>query len=205
MAHRRARPGLGADARPDGEATLYIRPRSPRDTDEFFRDAVYGELWIGRRHTLAEKAAELGIRTRQPGRPRRGAGRLRPGPHPRAARRTTRGSTPRCYAYEPAEAGARDGELATTLSELRLVKDEWEVAQLQDAIDATVRGFEDVARVLPADRTVAERLLEGVFGLRARHDGNDAGVLLDRRGRRRTRPPCTGSATPAPPRRASCC
>src|SRR4051812_21248862 len=40
---------------PDGEPTLYVRPRSPRDTDEFFRDRVYGELWIGRRHTLAEK------------------------------------------------------------------------------------------------------------------------------------------------------
>src|SRR5439155_12122443 len=33
----------------------------------------------------------------------------------------------------------------------------------------------DVVRVLPADRPVSERLLEGVFGLRARHDGNDIG------------------------------
>src|SRR6266511_3254224 len=69
----------------------------------------------------------------------------------------------------------RDTELAQTLSELRLVKDEWEIAQLRDAIAATVHGFEDVARILPADRPVAERLLEGVFGMRARHDGNDAG------------------------------
>jgi len=69
----------------------------------------------------------------------------------------------------------RDGELARTLSELRLVKDEWEVAQLRDAIAATVRGFEDVARILPADRPVNERLIEGVFWLRARHDGNDVG------------------------------
>ncbi len=29
--------------------------------------------------------------------------------------------------------------------------------------------------MLPADRPVSERLIEGVFGLRARHDGNDAG------------------------------
>lgn len=61
------------------------------------------------------------------------------------------------------------------IAELKLVKDEWEIAQLQDAIDATVRGFEDVARVLPADRAVTERLLEGIFALRARHDGNDVG------------------------------
>src|SRR6266511_1832908 len=69
----------------------------------------------------------------------------------------------------------RDTQLAQTLSELRLVQDEWEIAQLRDAIAATVHGFEDVARILPADRPVAERLLEGVFGMRARHDGNDAG------------------------------
>src|SRR5215468_1605308 len=49
--------------RPDGEATLFVRPRSPRDTDEFFKDRLYGELWIGRRHTLGEKAAELGVNT----------------------------------------------------------------------------------------------------------------------------------------------
>jgi Xaa-Pro aminopeptidase len=78
-------------------------------------------------------------------------------------------------AYEPDREKPRDRELAWTISELKLVKDEWEVAQLQDAIDATVRGFEDVTRVLPADRAVKERLLEGVFGLRARHDGNDLG------------------------------
>jgi Xaa-Pro aminopeptidase len=71
--------------------------------------------------------------------------------------------------------GTGDRELAATLSELRLVKDAWEIAQLQDAIDATVRGFEDVARILPADRPVPERLLDGVFGLRARHDGNTVG------------------------------
>jgi Xaa-Pro aminopeptidase len=71
--------------------------------------------------------------------------------------------------------GAGDRDLAITLSELRLAKDAWEIAQLQDAIDATVRGFEDVARILPADRPVSERLLDGVFGLRARHDGNAVG------------------------------
>ena len=37
-----------------GEATLYARPRSRRDTDEFFRDRQYGELWAGRRPSLAE-------------------------------------------------------------------------------------------------------------------------------------------------------
>ncbi|GAA1788111.1 aminopeptidase P family protein [Planosporangium flavigriseum] len=157
--------------RAGGDDTLYIRPRSPRDTDEFFRDRMYGELWIGRRHTLAEKSAELGIATADLATLPAVLDDLAPG-----RTRVLRGYDPAVdTAVRPAGDGMRDAELAWTLSELRLVKDEWEIAQLQDAIDATVRGFEDVARVLPADRTVSERLLEGVFGLRARHDGNDVG------------------------------
>ncbi|HZN16647.1 MAG TPA: aminopeptidase P family protein [Micromonosporaceae bacterium] len=163
--------------RPSGaghDATLYLRPRSPRDTDEFFRDRIYGELWIGRRHTLAEKATELGIETADlAGLPAALAG-CAP-----SRTRVLRGYDATVDAavapYDATGPGRRDRELATVLSELRLVKDEWEIAQLQDAVDATVRGFEDVARVLPADRPVAERLVEGVFSLRARHDGNDVG------------------------------
>jgi Xaa-Pro aminopeptidase len=165
--------------RPNGgghDATLYIRPRSPRDTDEFFRNAIYGELWIGRRHTLAEKAAELEIDTESLTNLEEALASCAPG-----RTRVLRGYDSMVdaailpYDGEGTDAGARDKELATKLSELRLVKDEWEVAQLQDAIDATVLGFEDVARVLPADRSVSERFLEGIFGLRARHDGNNLG------------------------------
>lgn len=61
------------------------------------------------------------------------------------------------------------------LSELRLEKDEWETAQLQDAVDATIRGFEDIARRLRPDAPTAERLIEGVFAWRARVDGNAVG------------------------------
>ena len=157
-----------------GEATLYIRPRSPRNTDEFFRNAVYGELWIGRRHTLEEKAEELGVRTASLAGVEAALAALAP-----ARTRVLRGYDHAVDAavrpYDTGEAGQRDRELASKLSELRLVKDEWEIAQLQDAIDATVRGFEDVARILPADRPVSERLIEGIFGLRARHDGNALG------------------------------
>jgi len=180
--HYRFRPGsdfayLTGEHDPDavliirsgGEATLYVRPRSPRDGDEFFRDRVHGELWIGRRHTLAEKAAELGIETAALDQLPAALDDLAPG-----RTRVLRGLDP---AVDAAVRGhpERDAELARVLSELRLVKDEWEVAQLRDAVGATVRGFEDVVRVLPADRPVSERLLEGVFGLRARHDGNDVG------------------------------
>ncbi|MEO3818755.1 aminopeptidase P family protein [Plantactinospora sp. B24E8] len=169
--------------RPNGsghDAVLYMRPRSSRENDEFFRSRD-GELWVGRRHTLAEKATELGIETRPLTELADALADCAPG-----RTRVLRGLDPSVdgavRAYEPRQADGdpaarlgRDRELAAVISEHKLVKDEWEISQLQEAIDATVRGFEDVARILPADRPVAERLLEGVFGLRARHDGNDVG------------------------------
>ncbi|MFC4014109.1 aminopeptidase P family protein [Nonomuraea purpurea] len=157
--------------RPSGDghdALLYSRQRSSRETDEFFRDRD-GELWAGRRRTLAEKTAELGLDTAPLAGLDTVLSRCAPG-----RTRVLRGLDPRVDAAVPTK-GTRDRELAAAISELKLVKDEWEIAQLQDAIDATVRGFEDVARVLPADHGVSERLIEGVFGLRARHDGNDVG------------------------------
>ncbi|QSB13027.1 aminopeptidase P N-terminal domain-containing protein [Natronosporangium hydrolyticum] len=170
--------------RPTGDghdATLYVRPRSPRGgdpaggaADEFFRDRQYGELWIGRRHTLAEKSAELGIETAPLAELPRALADCAP-----ARTRVLRGLDESVDAavrrYDAERAGARDRELAWAISELKLVKDEWEIAQLAAAVDATIRGFEDCARALPADRPVSERLIEGIFGLRARHDGNDVG------------------------------
>ncbi|GAA0804266.1 aminopeptidase P N-terminal domain-containing protein [Spirilliplanes yamanashiensis] len=154
---------------PGGDAVLYTRQRSSRDNDEFFRSRD-GELWVGRRHTLAEKATELGIETRPYADLPRALAECAP-----ARTRVLRGLDPRVDRSVLIHEADRDRELAAAVSEAKLVKDEWEIAQLQEAIDATVRGFEDVARVLPADRPVSERLLEGVFGLRARHDGNDVG------------------------------
>jgi len=158
--------------RPNGsgghDTVLYTRGHSPRDTDEFFKDRTYGELWIGRRHTLKEKSAELGVE----------CARLADLPLDDLApgrTRVLRGLDPEVDSRVRQTSADRDRELAWTISELKLVKDEWELAQLQDAIDATVRGFEDVARALPADRPVSERLIEGIFGLRARHDGNGVG------------------------------
>jgi Xaa-Pro aminopeptidase len=160
--------------RPAGDghdAVLYVHPRSPRDTDEFFRNAQYGELWVGRRYELGEKSTLLAVDTAPLADLEKVLADLDP-----ASTRVLRGHDPVIdTAVAPTGEGERDKELATTLSDLRLVKDEWEIAQLQDAIDATIRGFEDVVRVLPADRGVSERLLEGVFGLRARHDGNYVG------------------------------
>jgi Xaa-Pro aminopeptidase len=162
--------------RPSGsghDAVLYTRQRSSKTNDEFFRSRD-GELWVGRRQTLAEKSTDLGVDTAD----YHELGRVLADCAP-ARTRVLRGLDPHVdravLAYEPSPDAPRDRELARVISELKLVKDEWEIAQLQDAIDATVRGFEDVTRQLPADRGVKERLLEGIFGMRARVDGNDVG------------------------------
>jgi Xaa-Pro aminopeptidase len=157
-----------------GEPTLYVRPHASRTSDEFYRNARYGELWIGRRLSLAEKAEELAVRTADLDTLADVLAHLAP-----ARSRVLRGLDATVdsavLTYDRSGTGQRDHELAQALAEARLPKDEWEVAQLQEAIDATVRGFEDVARILPADRDVPERLIEGVFGLRARVEGNGLG------------------------------
>nr|MBA3488348.1 Xaa-Pro dipeptidase [Longispora sp. (in: high G+C Gram-positive bacteria)] len=142
---------------------------------EFFRNAAYGELWIGRRQTLEEKSTEMGITTADLADLDRALAALAP-----ATTRVLRGYDARVDAAVLASGAAgnraaRDRELASAISNMRLTKDSWEIAELRGACEATVRGFEDVARVLPADRPVSERLLDGVFGLRARHDGNGVG------------------------------
>ena len=69
----------------------------------------------------------------------------------------------------------RDEELARVVSEMRLVKDAWELDELQAACDATTLGFQD--SVAEWDRVLefGERWLEGTFLRRARTMGNDLG------------------------------
>jgi Xaa-Pro aminopeptidase len=59
--------------------------------------------------------------------------------------------------------------------ELRLVKDEWEVAELQEACDITTLGFEDSVREWDRVLEHGERWIEGTFFRRARAMGNDIG------------------------------
>ena len=76
-----------------------------------------------------------------------------------------------------AAAAEADTQTAEFLSELRLVKDAWEVERMRASVAATIAGFEDVVRALPRavghDR--GERVVEGAFFARARLEGNDLG------------------------------
>ncbi|WP_353987596.1 aminopeptidase P family protein [Ruicaihuangia caeni] len=70
-----------------------------------------------------------------------------------------------------------DAELARDLSELRLVKDAYEIAQMREAIEATHTGFDDVVAALPeiVSHPRGERVVEGTFNRRARIEGNTVG------------------------------
>ncbi|WP_134764970.1 aminopeptidase P family protein [Nocardioides sp. 1609] len=151
----------------DGEAVLYARPRSGRDTDEFFRDRQYGQLWVGKRPSLSELSASLGL-------PVRHIDHLQDALSGSGKTRVHRGVSLAVDRSVPVDR-TRDDELARVVSEMRLVKDDWEVAQLQEACDITALGFGD--SVAEWDRVLefGERWIEGTFFRRARAMGNDIG------------------------------
>ncbi len=151
----------------DGEAVLYARPRSSRETDEFFRDRQYGELWAGRRPSLKEMSDSLGLEVQHlddlPS-ALQGTGKTR----------VLRGLSAAVDRSVVADE-TRDADFARVASELRLVKDDWEVAQLREACDATTLGFEDSVREWDRVLEYGERWIEGTFFRRARAMGNDIG------------------------------
>jgi Xaa-Pro aminopeptidase len=151
----------------DGESTLYARPRSSRETDEFFRDRQYGELWAGRRPSLKEMESSLGLRCRH-------IDELPSALKASGKTRVLRGVDAGVDAVVAADDG-RDQELARVLSEMRLVKDAWELDQLQEACDITTLGFADSVREWDNVLKYGERWIEGTFFRRARAMGNDIG------------------------------
>ena len=156
---------------PGGEDTLYSVPRSDRSTPAFFADRRYGELWVGPRLSLEDTSVLLGVDTAPLDDLE---ARLKQAAEDGVVR-VVRGFD---TAVDAAVVGAdddRDTELLSVLAELRLVKDDHEVSCLQQAIDATILGFEDVVRSLPDAQDYSERWVEGTFNRRARTEGNDVG------------------------------
>ncbi|MET7377719.1 aminopeptidase P family protein [Streptomyces sp. NPDC005526] len=150
-------------------ATIHLLPRSDRESGEFWLSGQ-GELWVGRRHSLTEAERLYGIPAADV---RELADSLREATGPvRVVRGHDAGVEEALTDKVTAE---RDEELRVFLSEMRLVKDDFEVGELQKAVDSTVRGFEDVVKVLDKAEATSERYVEGTFFLRARVEGNDVG------------------------------
>ncbi|TCC27755.1 aminopeptidase P family protein [Kribbella speibonae] len=153
------------------DSVLYFRPRADRaQGEEFWRDRMYGELWAGRRPSLTETAKEFGIETRHVDQL---ADALK-GDVPTRVRRGEDQSIAALLSGARTE-DPKDKDLAATLSELRLVKDAYELEQLRDAVGITHRGFSDVLAEMDKVRQYGERWIEGTFWRRARAEGNDVG------------------------------
>lgn len=151
----------------DGEATLYLDAPLGRGDLRFFNDYERGDFWVGGRPALDDVEAALGLRCRPADRLRDDLGRVS------TPTRVARGIDTTVDALvEAGEDPFPDRELRALVSELRLAKDTWEVAQIEAAIATTIRGFEDIARGLSS--FTGEREVETAFLARARTDGNDA-------------------------------
>jgi Xaa-Pro aminopeptidase len=191
--------GLGTDHEPNAvlvleptdsghDATLYFKPRAPRDSEEFYADSRFGELWVGRRPSLEEMSALCDIPCAAisdlPEQLRKNGDTisLRVLPididheirHVIEDIRDSRGAT---EVDQGSTTDDFDHELAVALSELRLIKDAFEIGQMQEACRETAAAFEAVVAGIPeaVRRGRGERWIEGIFGLHARHVGNAVG------------------------------
>jgi Xaa-Pro aminopeptidase len=189
--------GWGSDAVPgsvlvmeptaDGHtATLYLLPTAGRDSEEFYANAAIGEFWTGPRPSLAHVAADLALETAHLD----GFAAVLDATDgtTRVVREADRDLTDQVDGRRllAAELGPdavdtidEDGDAVflRDLSEMRLVKDDYEIREMRLAIDATRQGFDDVIADLPqiVAHPRGERLVEGTFNRRARAEGNQVG------------------------------
>jgi Xaa-Pro aminopeptidase len=131
---------------------LFLRPTAGKDSDEFFANPAIGEFWVGARPTLEEVSRFLKIETRDL-------------------------KELSAYLENKKSVTLEDSALAQFVSELRLVKDSYEIDQMRQAVASSIRGFEDIVKALPkaAKNPRGERIIETAFYARARLEGNDLG------------------------------
>ena len=169
---------------------LFVAPPSRRDNGEFWTDAASGELWVGRQASLEGRAEALEINCR---------------PLAELPERLARlGEAIVCRGFDASierqVSGADpvlDAELAAVLSELRLVKDEWEVDQLRAAVDATTLGFCDVAALMLARPGLTPSVMSRRPSRAARGWRATASAITRSPPPERTPAHCTGTATTA--------
>ena len=174
------------------EATLYFRKAAGRDSDEFYANPEIGEFWTGRRPSLTHVAHDLDLATADLAEfdmviasSRQNTLVVRDA-DPEITRQLELPRISRLNADDHGDLGfiasgdpflESDAEFARDLSELRLVKDVYEIEQMRRAVASTKKGFDDViadrAAIVSHER--GERLVEGTFNRRARAEGNAVG------------------------------
>jgi len=163
------------------EATLYFRKPAGRTSNEFYTNPEIGEFWVGPRPTLGHVAADLGLVTADLSEFTTVVDTI--DASTLIVREADRDLTDSVDGRRLLAADTEfletpgDEELARELSEMRLVKDSYEIEQMRQAVAATQQGFDDIVGDLPgivAHRR-GERLVEGTFNRRARAEGNTVG------------------------------
>jgi Xaa-Pro aminopeptidase len=137
-------------------SVLYFRESAGRDSDEFFANPAIGEFWVGARPGLESVSQLLGLETRS--------------------------LSKFDGDFEKELAGGNllnleTAEVAEFLSELRLVKDSFEIEQMRQAVAATELGFKEIRANLDKAQGIerGERVVETAFFSAARLHGNDLG------------------------------
>ena len=143
---------LVIDARNEPREILFLRPTAGKGSDEFFANSSIGEFWVGKRPTLEDVSRRLELETRDL-------------------------AELAAYVSDQETVGLGDKKLSQFVSELRLIKDSYEIDQMKQAVASTIRGFEDIVRALPHSVGIpkGERVIETAFFARARLEGNDLG------------------------------
>ena len=135
---------------------LFFRESAGQDKDEFFANASIGEFWVGKRPSLNQVAAELGLETKS-----------------LSEYKKFLSSLPKTKVIN----SNKDAGLIQFVSELRLVKDSYEIDQMRKAVAASIKGFEAVAKNLKQaiGHSRGERIIETAFFSQARILGNGLG------------------------------
>jgi len=159
--------GWGAETVPDSvlvidargkkqKSVLYFRETAGKNTDEFFANSQIGEFWVGSRPNLKQVAALLGIQTKS----------LKKLEADLAEHKKKHVLTL-----------AKSTKLVEFVSELRLIKDRYEIAEMKKSVAASIKGFEAVVKNLntATKHPRGERIVESAFFAEARAEGNDLG------------------------------
>ena len=138
------------------KSVVFFRETAGHNSDEFFANAAIGEFWVGKRPSLNQVAALLDIETQS---------------------LTSFKSFLKALPKEKIHNLNKDEKLAQFVSELRLIKDEYEIAEMRKAVAASVKGFESAARSLKqaVGHPRGERIVETAFYAQARIEGNGLG------------------------------
>ena len=151
------------------EPYLFIHPRSSRENDQFYKNTRYGEFWIGKRLSLTQTQSKYQVAVRE-------LEQIESFLANKIDSVIIRGVDLKIDQLVDVSAEL-EADFLNTNSKFRMIKDEYEIDQMQQAVDATTRGFADMVKVFPAatSKPRGERVIESAFYGRARLEGNNLG------------------------------